>query len=251
MDVSPGLNSTSSQFAETGDRPPPAAHRTGRSPSGTSLSVTFCPTPQSDFQQDTCREDASFGLDTEELRKVFLRRTHCPQFSTRATSMSCFGESHPPQPAGKPPVPQPGSVLAAASESPCRSLCVGPGGEGRGTRRGPPASLAVRVGTSSGLLLFCLVWQRVSRVGGSGEGDDSGSFRHEVPAPEGSSRGSSSSEGPGPAPKPTCLIQNTRPRSTVQALRGHGRPGCHLRPPQLPTQAGLISPHVMPPESWR
>lgn len=140
----PGLNSTSSQFAGTGDRPPPAAHRTGRSPSGTSLSVTFCPTPQSDFQQDACPEDVSFGLDTEELRKVLLRRPDCPQFSTRATSMSHFGESHPPRPTGKPPPALPGSVLVAASESPC-GHCVWDQGTEEGVPGGDPRPLSLCV----------------------------------------------------------------------------------------------------------
>ncbi|XP_058408712.1 LOW QUALITY PROTEIN: coiled-coil domain-containing protein 27 [Diceros bicornis minor] len=47
----------------------------------------------SQAKQDTGPEDASFMSEVEELRKAFLRRPGCPQFSTRATSVSHFGSA--------------------------------------------------------------------------------------------------------------------------------------------------------------
>ncbi|XP_004426126.2 PREDICTED: coiled-coil domain-containing protein 27 [Ceratotherium simum simum] len=47
----------------------------------------------SQAKQDTGPEDAGFVSEVEELRKAFLRRPGCPQFSTRATSVSHFGSA--------------------------------------------------------------------------------------------------------------------------------------------------------------
>uniref|UniRef100_A0A671EN75 Coiled-coil domain containing 27 n=1 Tax=Rhinolophus ferrumequinum TaxID=59479 RepID=A0A671EN75_RHIFE len=43
--------------------------------------------------QEAGLEDRSFAQEMEELRKVFLRRPGCPQFCSRSTSMSHYGES--------------------------------------------------------------------------------------------------------------------------------------------------------------
>uniref|UniRef100_A0A452U1W5 Uncharacterized protein n=1 Tax=Ursus maritimus TaxID=29073 RepID=A0A452U1W5_URSMA len=43
--------------------------------------------------QDFSLTDTSFMAELQELRKVFLKRPGCPQFSTKATSMSHYGES--------------------------------------------------------------------------------------------------------------------------------------------------------------
>uniref|UniRef100_A0A8C0KAH2 Coiled-coil domain containing 27 n=1 Tax=Canis lupus dingo TaxID=286419 RepID=A0A8C0KAH2_CANLU len=46
-------------------------------------------------KQDISPGDTSFMAELEELRKMFLSRPGCPQFSTKATSMSHYGESQP------------------------------------------------------------------------------------------------------------------------------------------------------------
>ncbi|ELK10597.1 Coiled-coil domain-containing protein 27 [Pteropus alecto] len=48
---------------------------------------------QSDLKQDSSPEDTSFMLEVESLRKMFLQRPDCPQFCTRATSMSHYGSA--------------------------------------------------------------------------------------------------------------------------------------------------------------
>nr|KAF6504246.1 coiled-coil domain containing 27 [Rousettus aegyptiacus] len=48
---------------------------------------------QSDSRQDSSPEDTSFMLEVESLRKMFLQRPDCPQFCTRATSMSHYGSA--------------------------------------------------------------------------------------------------------------------------------------------------------------
>lgn len=48
---------------------------------------------QSEFLQDASPLDRTLALEMEELRRVFLQRPGCPQFCTRATSMSDYGES--------------------------------------------------------------------------------------------------------------------------------------------------------------
>ncbi|XP_023392756.1 coiled-coil domain-containing protein 27 [Pteropus vampyrus] len=58
--------------------------------------VRWCPerrlpqVRQSDVKQDSSPEDTSFMLEVESLRKMFLQRPDCPQFCTRATSMSHY-----------------------------------------------------------------------------------------------------------------------------------------------------------------
>nr|XP_023491689.1 coiled-coil domain-containing protein 27 isoform X2 [Equus caballus] len=47
----------------------------------------------SESRQDASAEDTNFVSGMEELRKAFLMRPGCPQFSTRATSMSHFGSA--------------------------------------------------------------------------------------------------------------------------------------------------------------
>ncbi|KAK1340568.1 hypothetical protein QTO34_019139 [Cnephaeus nilssonii] len=49
------------------------------------------PAPQSEFLQDATPKDRTFLSEMEELRKMFLKRPGCPQFCTRATSMSSSG----------------------------------------------------------------------------------------------------------------------------------------------------------------
>ncbi|XP_045338024.1 coiled-coil domain-containing protein 27 [Leopardus geoffroyi] len=44
-------------------------------------------------KQDASAEDTSFTAELEELRKVFLARPDCPQFSTRATSVCPYGSA--------------------------------------------------------------------------------------------------------------------------------------------------------------
>ncbi|XP_034527534.1 uncharacterized protein LOC117804418 [Ailuropoda melanoleuca] len=47
-----------------------------------------------EYKEDFSLKDTSFMAELQELRKVFLERPGCPQFSTKATSMSHYGESH-------------------------------------------------------------------------------------------------------------------------------------------------------------
>ncbi|XP_014401674.1 PREDICTED: coiled-coil domain-containing protein 27 [Myotis brandtii] len=46
---------------------------------------------KSEFLQDASPKDRTFLLEMEELRNMFLQRPGCPQFCTRATSMSSSG----------------------------------------------------------------------------------------------------------------------------------------------------------------
>ncbi|XP_027471529.1 coiled-coil domain-containing protein 27 isoform X2 [Zalophus californianus] len=46
-----------------------------------------------EYKQGPGPEDTSFMAELEELRKAFLKRPGCPQFSTKATSMSHYGSS--------------------------------------------------------------------------------------------------------------------------------------------------------------
>ena len=50
------------------------------------------PAPQRDFNLDASPQDSGFMSEMEELRRKFLKRPGCPQFSTRSTSMSHYGE---------------------------------------------------------------------------------------------------------------------------------------------------------------
>lgn len=101
------------------------------------------PLQQSDSRQDSSPEDTSFMLEVESLRKMFLQRPDCPQFCTRATSMSHYGETHQ---GGPPPVP--GWTLLAPPACGAAPAASNPPGLspawGRvGTEGGPPAALAV------------------------------------------------------------------------------------------------------------
>ncbi|XP_059750487.1 coiled-coil domain-containing protein 27 [Balaenoptera ricei] len=46
-----------------------------------------------DFNKDTSPQDSSFLSEMEELRRKFLTRPGCPQFSTRSTSMTHYGSA--------------------------------------------------------------------------------------------------------------------------------------------------------------
>ncbi|CAN0569939.1 unnamed protein product [Rangifer tarandus platyrhynchus] len=46
-----------------------------------------------DFNQDASPQDSGFVSEMEELRRKFLKRPGCPQFSTRSTSMSHYGSA--------------------------------------------------------------------------------------------------------------------------------------------------------------
>ncbi|KAM5320129.1 coiled-coil domain-containing protein 27 [Glossophaga mutica] len=48
---------------------------------------------KSEAAQGACPEDGSFASQTEDLRRMFLRRPDCPQFCSRATSMSTYGSA--------------------------------------------------------------------------------------------------------------------------------------------------------------
>ncbi|VCW70665.1 unnamed protein product, partial [Gulo gulo] len=48
---------------------------------------------QGEYKQAPSPEDTSFTAKLDELRKAFLERPGCPQFSTKATSMSHYGSS--------------------------------------------------------------------------------------------------------------------------------------------------------------
>nr|XP_031321250.1 coiled-coil domain-containing protein 27 [Camelus dromedarius] len=52
------------------------------------------PPPQGDYNHDASLEDSGFVSEVEELWRKFLTRPSCPQFSTRSTSMTHYGESH-------------------------------------------------------------------------------------------------------------------------------------------------------------
>ncbi|XP_032271133.1 coiled-coil domain-containing protein 27 [Phoca vitulina] len=60
---------------------------------GSSPSVLLSPLHQGEYKQTPSPEDTSFMAELEELRKAFLKRPGCPQFSTKATSMSRYGSS--------------------------------------------------------------------------------------------------------------------------------------------------------------
>lgn len=98
------------------------------------------PLQQSDSRQDSSPEDTSFMLEVESLRKMFLQRPDCPQFCTRATSMSHYGETRqggPPPPlqedGARPGLDPPGT--AGLRGGPCcfqssgTVACLGPGGD--------------------------------------------------------------------------------------------------------------------------
>lgn len=73
-----------------------AAGRAGpgpATPAFLSLTVSLSPLRQSEFLPDTSPKDSTFLLEMQELRSMFLQRPGCPQFCTRATSMSRSGES--------------------------------------------------------------------------------------------------------------------------------------------------------------
>nr|XP_035945497.1 coiled-coil domain-containing protein 27 [Halichoerus grypus] len=57
------------------------------------LCVLLSPLHQGEYKQTPSPEDTSFMAELEELRKAFLKRPGCPQFSTKATSMSRYGSS--------------------------------------------------------------------------------------------------------------------------------------------------------------
>lgn len=57
--------------------------------------VLLSPLQQGEYKQGPSPEDTSFTAKLNELRKAFLERPGCPQFSTKATSMSHYGESRP------------------------------------------------------------------------------------------------------------------------------------------------------------
>uniref|UniRef100_A0A8C6D6X9 Coiled-coil domain containing 27 n=1 Tax=Moschus moschiferus TaxID=68415 RepID=A0A8C6D6X9_MOSMO len=46
-----------------------------------------------DFNQDASPQDSGFMSEMEELRRKFLMRPGCPQFSTRSTSMTHYGSA--------------------------------------------------------------------------------------------------------------------------------------------------------------
>ncbi|XP_043340584.1 coiled-coil domain-containing protein 27 [Cervus canadensis] len=46
-----------------------------------------------DFNQDASPQDSGFMSEMEELRRQFLKRPGCPQFSTRSTSISHYGSA--------------------------------------------------------------------------------------------------------------------------------------------------------------
>nr|XP_045755129.1 coiled-coil domain-containing protein 27 [Mirounga angustirostris] len=46
-----------------------------------------------EYKQTPSPEDTTFMAELEELRKAFLKRPGCPQFGTKATSMSFYGSS--------------------------------------------------------------------------------------------------------------------------------------------------------------
>lgn len=111
------------------------------------------PAPQRDFNQDASPQDSGFMSEMEELRRKFLKRPGCPQFSTRSTSISHYGEcvrrgpvcTPTPIPSSPPAGvqdslrvwPEEGAcVMAAAAASETGSqlrlgLCLGEGKEGR------------------------------------------------------------------------------------------------------------------------
>ena len=65
------------------------------------------PAPQRDFNKDTSPQDSGFLSEMEELRRKFLTRPGCPQFSTRSTSMTHYGERAQRGPTWVPPPTQP------------------------------------------------------------------------------------------------------------------------------------------------
>ncbi|XP_064443639.1 coiled-coil domain-containing protein 27 [Mirounga angustirostris] len=73
----------------------PGGGRPGR---GTANSGLACFSPltgglRGEYKQTPSPEDTTFMAELEELRKAFLKRPGCPQFGTKATSMSFYGSS--------------------------------------------------------------------------------------------------------------------------------------------------------------
>lgn len=166
------------------------------------------PAPQRDFNKDTSPQDSGFLSEMEELWHKFLTRPGCPQFSTRSTSMTHYGERAQRGPTWAAPPPpnhstQPSEsgtrvlahsslrgwpegtcavATAAASEigSQLRPEWEGGGREGKACISGLPA-----------LLLF--LWSHSPRFNRAGTGEEkaegSGSFRKEVHRAKGSSLG--------------------------------------------------------------
>lgn len=82
----------------------------------------FLPLQQSDSKHDSRLEDTSFVLEVESLRKTFLQRPDCPQFCTRATSMSHDGETcqrGPPPPPRRKTASVPGWTPRHLRGGPC------------------------------------------------------------------------------------------------------------------------------------
>ncbi|XP_035880998.1 coiled-coil domain-containing protein 27 [Phyllostomus discolor] len=92
----------SSRSAGRGDRPWPWAHATRPWPSR-----SLRPSAQSEASQGACL-DRSFSSEVEDLRRMFLRRPDCPQFCSRATSMSSYVRAAPEGPPRK----RPASIVA-------------------------------------------------------------------------------------------------------------------------------------------
>ncbi|XP_004407469.1 PREDICTED: coiled-coil domain-containing protein 27 [Odobenus rosmarus divergens] len=68
-------------------------HRRQRSLSKSAQAISCFYGKKGEYKQAPSPEDTSFMAELEELRKAFLKRPGCPQFSTKATSMSCYGSS--------------------------------------------------------------------------------------------------------------------------------------------------------------
>lgn len=84
------------------------------------------PAPQSDFNKDTSPQDSGFLSEMEELWHKFLTRPGCPQFSTRSTSMTHYGEraqrgptwAHPLHPTTQPTPQSPGPARGPGTQQP-------------------------------------------------------------------------------------------------------------------------------------
>ncbi|XP_036917911.1 coiled-coil domain-containing protein 27 [Sturnira hondurensis] len=164
-----------------GQAPEWKLHPKGQSLNKLGQAVTWYHWRKSEATQGASPEGRSFASEVEGLRGMFLRRPDCPQFCSRATSVSNYGRSRPRGPRRKHP------PLCWSRDLPGRStseitVFITAHGIGGG-RKGPPAPVTIHYYSSPSLLLLRVSFTRDSaglEVGEMEQVEGSGSFRKEV-----------------------------------------------------------------------
>lgn len=131
------------------------------------------PAAQSEASQGACPEDRNFSAEVEDLRRMFLRRPDCPQFCSRATSMSSYVRAAPGGPRENAPslVGSGPSCSQPASEITVPSLHPGEGAGGK-DRLPPLLPIVIHLPAPCSSRL---IHQGSRRVGG-GSGGGGGRF---------------------------------------------------------------------------